>query len=375
MILGSCAGPKSFVNKAEYEITEKKFDEAKTHLDSAFKYEENKNWAKAWYVKGNYHYNKYENAPEGEKDEDQLIEAYESYKKAFGMDDGDKYKDMLNFQLYRMSKMMINEGVEAFNEQEYNDAFVLFKYTIEIEMMPDYYEDKLDTAVVYNTALAAYNIKKYEEAINYFEQSAELGYGESKPFILMKDAYMKLGDTAQGVKVLKSGYKKYPSDISILNMLVDHYIKTDQPQEALDYLQKAKEQQPDNEVLYFAEGTLYERIGKTNKAIEAYKKSSEIKPDYFDALYNLGVLHYNKGVDMAKAANEIDNHAKYKKAKKEADEEFKKAIPYLEEALELKANDINTLNTLKTIYLRLEMNDKYKKIKKKLEILGEGEEE
>ena len=36
---------------------------------------------------------------------------------------------------------------------------------------------------------------------------------------------------------------------------------------------------------------------------KAYEEAVAIKPDFFDALYNLGVMYYNKGGDMIKEAN------------------------------------------------------------------------
>ena len=41
------------------------------------------------------------------------------------------------------------------------------------------------------------------------------------------------------------------------------------------------------------------------EAEKAYLKAIELKPDYFDAYYNLGALFFNKGVEVFEFANSI----------------------------------------------------------------------
>ena len=45
---------------------------------------------------------------------------------------------------------------------------------------------------------------------------------------------------------------------------------------------------------------------------------------------------------------------------------FKQALPFLEKAAELNPTDRNTLMSLKQLYARLGMNDKYKEVEQKL---------
>ncbi len=89
-----------------------------------------------------------------------------------------------------------------------------------------------------------------------------------------------------------------------------------------------------------------------------YKKSLELKPDYFDALYNLGALYYNKGVNMANKANTITDQKKFESEIVKANDEFTKAIPILEKALSLNDKDKATMLALKNIYYRMQMKEK-----------------
>ena len=62
------------------------------------------------------------------------------------------------------------------------------------------------------------------------------------------------------------------------------------------------------------------------------------------------------------AANDIKDNRKYEIAKKEANETFYKSLPYMEKAHEMKPDDRMVLETLKNLYYRFEMNDKYEEV-------------
>ena len=71
---------------------------------------------------------------------------------------------------------------------------------------------------------------------------------------------------------------------------------------------------------------------------------------------------------MEDAVNENDNK-KYLEKKAAAEEQFKKAIPYMEKASELNPKEVSPLETLKALYYRLKMNDKLEIVNQKLKEL------
>ena len=102
----------------------------------------------------------------------------------------------------------------------------------------------------------------------------------------------------------------------------------------------------------------------------SYKKAIEIKADYFDALYNLGALYFNKGAKQTSLANDIKDDAKYRAAMLKVDEIFKQSLPFLEKAEQVGTEDKATykdlLNTLKSLYARTEQTEKMNAVKEKL---------
>jgi hypothetical protein len=95
------------------------------------------------------------------------------------------------------------------------------------------------------------------------------------------------------------------------------------------------------------------------------------------ALYNMGVLYFNEGVDLETNANKTKDEEEYKKLKNQAKEKFLKALPYMEQAHEAKPDDRSVMSTLKTLYYRLRTEDekyleKYKQINEKIKQMKEG---
>jgi tetratricopeptide (TPR) repeat protein len=60
-------------------------------------------------------------------------------------------------------------------------------------------------------------------------------------------------------------------------------------EEAIEAYRKATEIKPDYAQAWNNLGVSLDRLGRLEEAIEVYRKATEIKPDYADAWYNLGV--------------------------------------------------------------------------------------
>jgi predicted HD phosphohydrolase len=103
--------------------------------------------------------------------------------------------------------------------------------------------------------------------------------------------------------------------------------------------------------------TEYER-----ELLAAYQKDTTT----FQANYKMGGYYYNRGVV---SYNEVTNTESYKlfmvgRNKMRAD--FRKAMPYLEKAFELKSYDRYTIRALKRVYVELLQSEKYEALKEKL---------
>jgi tetratricopeptide (TPR) repeat protein len=229
------------------------------------------------------------------------------------------------------------------------------------------YDNYIDSVIIYNAALAAKNAGNHELAAKYFKKSTEIGYGGSDAYYLLKNEYIALEDSANALLTLQDGYKLYPDTSLILFELVNYYLSIGDADEGMRFLELAQEAESGNPSIYFAKGTLYERMGEKEKAMEAYLESLEVDPEFFNSWFNIGALHFNNAVEMYDVANTKEDLNEYNTAKAKADEELKKAIEPMEKAHELNPGEKAALETLQTIYYRLQMTEQYEAIKAELE--------
>jgi tetratricopeptide (TPR) repeat protein len=112
-------------------------------------------------------------------------------------------------------------------------------------------------------------------------------------------------------------------------------------------------------------------MGKKVNAEKAYKKAISIDTVYFDALYNLGAMHYNAGVEVYNKVKDLpmSKEKEYNTGKAKYTASFNKSLPYLEKALTLAPNDVNTLLSLKEVYAKLDNFTKSGEMKKRIEAL------
>ena len=72
---------------------------------------------------------------------------------------------------------------------------------------------------------------------------------------------------------------------------IDHVLnlfKSDQTQQALDFIDTLSKDYPDESLLFNIRGACYAGLGQLDIAVQSYKKALSIKPDYAKAHYNLG---------------------------------------------------------------------------------------
>jgi len=322
-------------------------------------------WPRTWEVRGEIFKAIYgsDNAAYKALSEEPLDEAYKSYMKALELDNNGRYKSSLKINLTFLIQDLTNAAVSAFETQNYVDATKYFEDVLAIEATELFKEETpVDTVIMYNVGITAANAKMYDKAINYFRECIKYDYNGGESFGQIISAYKEMGDTATSVEVMKEGFEKYPENQQILFELINYYIDTNNSQEAINYLDKAIAKESDNPTLYFAKGSALEKLGRGEEALEVYQKAIDVDPDFANAYYNIGVYYFNKGVNQLKAASEVPTNKPdlYEQEKAKADEEFKKAVPYMEKALEKNPTDEYTKEQLKNLYYRLNMMDKFK---------------
>jgi tetratricopeptide (TPR) repeat protein len=301
--------------------------------------------------------------------------AYEAYTKAKALDEKGTYTNELK-NIQNIEYNYNNTGRSFYNAKKYPQALVAFENAYQIN--PN------DTLLLYFCATSANLSKDYPKAVNYYKKMAELKVGQATTYSNLMNAYFEIKDTAAGVAILKKGRSSYPNDINLVISETNYFLRENKSEEAINNLNIAIKAKPTDANLYLVRGNIYDNFANpkdgNGKDIEKpsdynnliglaetdYKKAIELKNDYFDALYNLGVLYNNQGVELSRQADKITDQAKYEAAKAKATERFANAMPVLERALAVNPTERNTMTALRQIYMRMELTDKLKAINERL---------
>jgi len=368
----SVMAQKGKVTSALSFIDQGSLDKAKEALDQALANESTSAWFNTYFTKGKLCQATFKSDNPKFKTlyADPLDEAYTAYEKAIELDPkgGIKKKIITGLVYNSLAVDFYNQGSVKFDAKDFPGALKSFESQIKITES-DKYAGVVDTGMYYNAGLAAVNSSKYSDAIKYFEKCAEMKYLGITPYFQMSEAYLQMGDTAKAESTLTGLQAKFPTDKNVTLQLIDLYIKGGKNEEALKYLKIAKDADPTNYTLYYAGGIIFLNENKNDEAIVELTKSIELKPDVYDTEYGCGAAYINKAADMFKAANDIMDVKKYTEAVDQANAVYAKALPYFEKALELKPNDVYTMNNLKELYYRLKQTDKYDAIKAKLDAI------
>ncbi len=382
MVLASIAfsgcGQKGLVTKSQNLKDTGKLEEALQNINQAVdpthdKADKTIDWPRTWEVRGEVYQAVYQSESEEVKNlvEDPLTEALKSYKKALELDDKGRFENSVKVKLTLLTNDLTNQAVEAFNDENYPRALQSFEQILdvqEIDIIKRDNPDVVDTVIIFNAGLAAYNAENYDKAIEYYREAAKYGYNEARTYSLIANAYQLQKDTLGALAALQEGFEKYPEDNTVLTSMIQIYLDLDKTEDAMRYLDMAIQQDPGNATFYFAQGTLYEKVENEDKAIEAYENAIENDEEFFNAYYNLGALYYNKGVKQIEVANSIptSNNQEYEVELKKADKWFREALPYMEKCHELKPEDNMSMESLKNLYYRLKDMENYNRMLEKL---------
>lgn len=167
----------------------------------------------------------------------------------------------------------VNKGNALYGLKKYDDAITY--YDKALEKNPDY------SFALYGKALSLYNSKDYSGCLVYFKKYVEAGGDNKSVNNYIQNAYLKQNDFNGAINEFNNQIKKDPDNLS----------------------------------LYISLGSIYEKQGDFDKAINCYDTVINKKNDYAEA-------YYNKGACFAKLGK-----------KDEACESLKLAIKYDEEYL------------------------------------------
>ena len=258
------------------------------------------------------------------------------------------------------------KGADDYNNGKFSEAAPMFKkaYDIAKSLGSADANEMLNLA-----ATSALRAEDYNTALEYFTEVKNNGTETAEVYRHLAACYNGLGNAEQAMTMINAGLEKDPSDANLILEKVNAYLKEGKGAEAVQDLTKLLELDPNNAQLLFVLGNIYgdesnEGLYDTDKARQYYEQALSIKPDYYDAIYNIGVLYTAMASKYIKQANEITGISKkeleqYDGLIEQANELLRTGLPYLRQAYDAQPSD-DVKNVLRSIYVQLKMNDEVK---------------
>ena len=278
-----------------------------------------------------------------------------------------------------------------------------------------YLLDKKDTINLYYAASTYVNAKEFDKALDLYDNLKTLNYsGKGTSYFAVnklttqedfftslqeRDRMVKLGTHEKPrTEVIPSKRGEIYKNIALI------LVQNGKIEEAKKAISVARITNPDDASLTLTEANLYldtkdfdmyKKLiaevlaknpndadltfnlgvisGNAKNFVDAekyYKRAIEIKPDYINAYLNLAIMKLDGDKVIFEELNKLTNSEKdnkrYLVLKKQREDVFMGALPYLEKANELDPKNKEVAATLSSVYSALEMTDKKKALKARM---------
>ncbi len=297
---------------------------------------------------------------------DALEKVYESLMKCMeNKSFMEENRDEIITRVNAVMNSYYNEGANAFDAGNYEAAIPQLKKAYDIAASLGIPES---VDMLKYSAFACIKAKEYDKAIEYYELLHSTGYEGEDLYHHLASAYLGKGDKEQAAKAIADGIAKFPNSEGLIRENVNLKLSEGKGVEAVADLEQLLETRPDDVTLMFALGTIYGDDTKDmfdgDKAIDYYTRAINAKPDYYDAIYNLGALYINMSNKIKEQADAITGFSKaeqqqYEELSNQANELIRTGLPYVKQAFEAQPSP-EIKSVLKSMYVRLNMLEEAK---------------
>lgn len=276
--------------------------------------------------------------------------------------------------------------------------------------------DKKDTIYLYYAASNLVQDKKYDRAVKYYKELMKIGFDGARTeyFAVNKETgkeerfeserfrdlslksgdyekpsqkrskskrpeiaknialiYIQQGKKEKALEAINNAKADNPNDPALLQAEADIYYEMGDTKKYDEIMKKIVKLKPNDPNLYYNLGVASEKNGKTEDAKEYYKKAIELNPEFVNAYINLSTAILAEEKEIVKQMNDLGmsdaDQKKYEKLKEKKKKYYKDAQPYLEKAIELEPNNVGAIQTLMNIYYQLGESKKAEKFRKKID--------
>ena len=397
-------GQSDRVTSAWNNLKYNELESALENIKAASEYEDTKNDAKTWLYLGHVYFSidTTSNAEFADLVKAPKDKAVDAYAKAMALDESGRYGTKIQNNAVRLGVALFNAGAQDYNsalkakkqkdtaafKKNFEKSLNHFERHFKTRELAGKYASYINQSLTQNgidpkktllyAGYSAYQTEDYAKAIKYLRQLVKADPEKEDAYLFLSNVYLAKGDTTKALDVIDSGRMNVPESEGLQNRMLVIYQQSGQVNKLTANLRSSIERNPEDLEKYRVLSSTYEQLARkardreNSTKAEAYKDSARqvrkqllaVDPGNYKANYNLGIMHYNIGVDKVKKAQEMSDIDKVTKLEDEATNEFKEAIPYLEKAFHKNCQDQNLYKSLKNIYSRTGQPEKAKNLKK-----------
>ncbi|MEJ2881131.1 tetratricopeptide repeat protein [Pedobacter sp. GR22-6] len=253
--------------------------------------------------------------------------------------------------VYNVNIKKQDKANSAFKNSDFAAAYSLLKD------VSDFFPK--DTSLAINTALAAQNVRNFDQALVYFKRAKENGIRNPTVFQNMSSIYTSKFEHELAIKTLEDGLRINGEDANLTSSYINLLLDNERYNDAVKVIESTLKVDKTNKLLYFLYGYLQQNNANYSTATLAYNKALSIDENYFDAIYQMGLAYVDSANDALKS-NKAEDRQKFASY-------INRAEVALLQAHEINQNDKPTVQLLIDIYTRKNKLDKVQELKSKLE--------
>ncbi len=309
--------------------------------------------------------------------DDPLSEAYKAFTKALEIDQKGTYDEKLKQSLVTLKSFYRQSGLNEYfagNAKKGLSEILMVNKINELK----FFKNELDTMMIQYSGIIAREIGDYKTAAEQYHKLLELNLGNPNTYLLLKEDYLAMQDTAKAISILEDGFSVFPDSVNLVSNLIDLYMRTDEIDKGLQKIEESIKSSSEKGELYYWKGRLMlnkldDESNKVDNVIEVYQTALKYNPELYYVYYDIGFIYFMQGQELFTQAGGEKDSQRRALLNKVATEKFNEAIPVLNNAIKYNESNvaikIETYDTLRRIYYRLQMNDKYEEVNKALKEL------
>lgn len=390
LVGGYTGAQKKNVSKAQAKILSEVPDTkaAKEAILLALKDSTTDKLAKTWFVAGEVFYKIYDEQQKLQwmlKKGDQalmaqsLVSCLEYYTVADSLDKlpdakgriKPAYHNKIVEKVKGFQRGFTEAGSYYYDNKDYKSAITMFGIYLKYPSIPymkgqGLEKDTLIPLIYYYCGLSATQAEDPATAVKFYEVIKDSMDYSKWIYARLCDDYMTLKDTVNMVRIFQSGAIKFPQEPNYIHNLINYYINESRMNEALIWIERAIEQEPNSAVLWNVKGQILEKDKKIEEAKACFQKAIDFDPNFAEALGNLGRIYYNNAVAELERINTIHDDNKYKIEKAKMKSLFELPRPYFEKAIAITPEERDYVVALRGIYYNLGMDAEYQQMDRRL---------